>query len=429
MAENFKRAAAICFLSISFCCSTNASIMLTEVNANFVPLILGESRWADINGDGHLDLMICGQSRANGLRREFHTYLGNGAGGFSEINSGLPAISSGTFDLADIDGDNDLDVAIAGLSFGGFIGLIYKNDGSGNFVAAQPFDQSGFQSIHFGDYDADGDPDLLVSASAVVLRNSGGLFQPIKQLLFPFETGTSNFIDIDLDGKFEIAQSGIFPGNPLITGLIWRQTNEAEFVQLPGNFRPMLDRSEIQVRDANCDGFPDMLFGEAYNGVNAGAVYRNNGDLSFTEEPFDIVGAPGNSGFIDLDGDEIPEVLLTGFLRPPSPSGIATDAFRRVGGKYQLIRDLVLPGFRSASINAVDFDRDGDEDLFMIGDYSSGSANDFSERAVLFRNDTPQIPRCVRSSIQPIALPSNDRVSLAMILLIVLLTGIWRLRR
>jgi hypothetical protein len=420
----FKYCFMVALSFIALTARAQPAIVLTEVQANFVPLILGESRWADINGDGNLDLMICGQSRANNLRREFHTYLGGSTGAFTEVDSGLPPMSSGTFDLADIDGDVDLDVAISGTSNASFISSIYKNNGNGTFVASQQLDWSAFQSIHFGDYDADGDPDLLISASAIVLRNDGGVFQSISQLLFPFSTGTSNFIDIDMDGKLDVAQSGVPPVNELVTGLVWRQQSPGVFLPLAGNYRRMLDRSEIQVRDANCDGLPDMLFGEAFDGTTPGAVYRNTGQNSFTEEHFNRLSLSYNSSFIDLDGDTVPEVILTGSLRLGFPVGIATDVYRRVNNQYEYIPDLILPGFRSASINAVDFDHDGDEDLFMLGDYSSGPADEFSERAVLYRNDTPQVARCVRTSSQRLPVPSN-RTSSILFAVLVLLTGFW----
>jgi Ca2+-binding RTX toxin-like protein len=66
--------------------------------------------WADLNNDGHLDLLISTESSRDLL------YLNNGNGTFTELGAtaGLQSTSKGAgFAVADFDGDGDLDLAIA----------------------------------------------------------------------------------------------------------------------------------------------------------------------------------------------------------------------------------------------------------------------------------------------------------------------------
>jgi hypothetical protein len=379
--------------------------VFTPIQGPFQSLISNEAVWADINNDGRPDLLTSGNSRLRG-RRETHVYLNRGADRFEEIDSGLPTGGPLNIAVADVNGDGKMDVAMSGLG-GGNPNNIYFGNGSGAFVTGPPLTSGGgFQSLHFGDYDNDGDPDLITGASAQILRNDGaGLFNLIDQLFLPLETGSSNFYDANFDGRLDVVQTGFFGPGTFEGGRVWLQESPTSFIMKDDELATMRESSEIQIRDANCDNKADLFFNTiTYRLTNEaiGYVYTNKSPNSFLRNRLIAIGTSFNSGLIDIEGDGIPEIIVVG--RPFAslvPLPIATEILKReANGDYQIIPSLNLPRFRTASIATIDYDGDRDEDLFIIGDLSpSGGGDDYSEAAFLFRNDTAQSTQRCRPQV------------------------------
>jgi hypothetical protein len=164
----------------------------------------------DADGDGHLDLLVTNFSQ------DFTTlYRGDGAGFFEDVSapSGVGSItflplSWGTV-IADLDNDGDSDLVIAnghiypqvdrqpqfGMSFRQR-NLLLENVGNGRFRDATDGAGPGFQvaessrGLAAGDYDNDGDLDLLFSnqdAPPTLLRNdsSGGSWLAVRLVPAP----------------------------------------------------------------------------------------------------------------------------------------------------------------------------------------------------------------------------------------------------
>ncbi|WP_324673678.1 FG-GAP-like repeat-containing protein [Hymenobacter sp. GOD-10R] len=119
----------------------------------------------DVDGDGDLDLVIANErsSRDGGyVDNSVSIRLNNGSGAFNESKEvPLEAIIT-EVQLSDIDGDSDLDMAIAN-SFS--TTLVRVNDGNGNFSGTQVLPIASTRAVAFGDVDGDNDLDLLIASS------------------------------------------------------------------------------------------------------------------------------------------------------------------------------------------------------------------------------------------------------------------------
>jgi len=128
----------------------------------------GSSAFADIDGDGDQDLFITGRDwQAHPVGK---LYTNNGFGVFTEVlNTGLPPVQESTIAFADVDGDNDLDLMITGLSNGPTISKLFTNNGSGSFteVADVPFDDFLRTALQFFDADDDNDLDLIIAGFSI----------------------------------------------------------------------------------------------------------------------------------------------------------------------------------------------------------------------------------------------------------------------
>lgn len=132
---------------------------------------------------------------------------------FTEIPTQILGVNIGSAAWGDFDNDLDLDLVVMGDSSNGFqyTARIYRND-DGNFVDINaPIVQAGGSgSVEWGDYDNDGDLDLLltgkISATADITKiyqNENGSFSDIGGSLRALERGTASWGDYNNDGDLD----------------------------------------------------------------------------------------------------------------------------------------------------------------------------------------------------------------------------------
>jgi hypothetical protein len=265
------------------------------------------------------------------------------AGGFVNVAANLPTAAYGDVDWGDYDGDGDLDMLLVGRDAGGPSSRVMRND-AGVFVdAGAPLANISFASGAWGDYDNDGDPDILIAgdpgaspaaAATRLYRNDAGAFTPVATAMTDLICGYGDrgldWGDYDNDGDLDV----------LIQGR-----------QLTGSPGPVV-----------C------------------LIHRNDGGGVFT--PVVSLTPAVQSGTVawgDYDGDGDLDLAYTG--TPSSGVGLAricrndgADQFTDIGA--------MLPPLLDGGLAWGDFDRDGDLDLALTG---AGPAN--TRVSVIYIND------------------------------------------
>lgn len=144
--------------------------------------------WGEANGDGAPDLYcVRGADKGNGIGAN-QLFIQTPDGGLRErtIGSGTadPRGRGRAANWLDHDADGDLDLFVANQSRAGYPNLLLRNDGD-RFRDAEAGidDELETSSASWADWDADGDPDMLVlqhNAPAVAYENDDGRFRRVE---------------------------------------------------------------------------------------------------------------------------------------------------------------------------------------------------------------------------------------------------------
>lgn len=205
---------------------------------------------ADFDNDSDLDILIPSVWDENNF--SFKTVLmrnegPNGTGGviFAEADSVFAPTSHANSTWADFDNDQDLDLLLVSMAPNTEEGFIrrYRNDGNGAFVAE---DILGTLSIEhgeaqWGDYDADGDLDILAAGNIReidgsynlalrIYRNDNENYVPVEVIpCVPcegwFDLTAATWADYDSDGDMDILLAGNYNSGSNIEGRARIYTN------------------------------------------------------------------------------------------------------------------------------------------------------------------------------------------------------------
>ncbi len=167
----------------------------------------------DFNGDGAADLVVLSTSGDNLLANvNVSVLLGNGDGTFQSPlispagtdysvvpNQGILYSDIGGMEMSDFNRDGRTDLALLwdgyGIGTKGSVGVLLGN-GDGTFGAPQFYSSAGFgsSSLGVGDFDGDGNPDLIVADGglnsvpgdvSVLLGNGDGTFRTTVAYPYP----------------------------------------------------------------------------------------------------------------------------------------------------------------------------------------------------------------------------------------------------
>jgi hypothetical protein len=155
----------------------NSKGIFTKSAQQFQNSRSGRIDFGDLDGDGDLDAYIGYYNFIGGTPSEI--WFNDGKGIFTDSGQRL-GNRNGSSQLADLDGDGDLDAFncnhVNQSNDGSYVNgghRIWINDGKGNFTdSGQDFGNGWNTSLSMGDIDGDGDIDAVVSANAGTTGNT-----------------------------------------------------------------------------------------------------------------------------------------------------------------------------------------------------------------------------------------------------------------
>ncbi|MCB0845745.1 MAG: T9SS type A sorting domain-containing protein [Bacteroidetes bacterium] len=349
--------------------------------------------FVDIDGDQDLDLFITG--RNINYQEISELYINDGNGNFSLVpNTPFPGVFYGAVGIIDIDGDQKMDIFLTGEDeTETVIKKLYKNNGNLNFteITNIPFKGVVGATASVADVDGDQDQDILIAGftyeapigpwTGLYTNDGSGNFTLNNSPDFiNYQSASSVFMDVDNDQDMDFFVGGVDTDYDSYTKLFINDGN--------GNFSHDLETPIVQdIEFGDIDGDQDLDFISSgfydydreffiYSGV-----YKNDGNGNFEQStgyPFDNTDLR-QIAFGDLDGDSDLDLLICGYdeLRP-YPHIYADLYWNDGNGNFTLVPNTPFEGILWGEIAMEDLDNDQDLDVIIIG-HGSGFKNETSE--------------------------------------------------
>ena len=365
--------------------------------------------WGDYDNDGDLDIIISGNKDILPFTR---IYRNEGNNKFTSMSSiALTPVGNCSVKWADYNNDGYLDILLTGGTGSTAITKLYQNNGDGTFEEDTSANIAGvsYSSAAWGDYDNDGDLDLLLAGdmggtriSKVFSNNGDGTFtEQSKISLIGISSGSVSWADYDNDNDLDILLCGATgdPNKPRIT-LIYKNNGDSTFTEQTQIYLTALSsNSGISAwGDYNNDGYLDILLTGHSGTTRMAKIYKNNGNNTFTElSGLSLTGVNYSAvAWGDYDNDGYLDILLTGFTGNSRVTNIyknnADDTFTE-------LTNLSITPVNYSSVAWGDYDNDGDLDILISGYDGSNKVTKIYRNNSKIKNSVPSIPTNLYSLI------------------------------
>ncbi|MEM6515771.1 MAG: FG-GAP-like repeat-containing protein [Bacteroidota bacterium] len=396
--------------------SATTSNIFTQETTSLADYFFPSSDWSDIDGDGDLDLVISGALDADNDElpdtSKIDFYLNDGGTFVLNTQTNVGDLHLGTVKFLDVDNDGDEDLITSGQNYNDITSYsltVYENS-SGSFTNIQELEGIIFSSIDAGDYDNDGDLDLLVAGAwqnngadvqTRIYTNENGVFTNANAGLPGTQQGNAVFGDLDADGDLDILLSG-YDSNFDNYGQI--------FVNDAGSFTAgsvpfETGESWATLGDYDNDGDLDIAYtGYDENFDYISKILNNDGDGNFSDSGIALEGTGNFSGTTpvvwgDYDNDGDLDLVFSGTDNNFAES---TYIYRNDGSTFTSVDEGLINLGSSANLSFADFDGDNDLDILISGyfdDAASVSQTVYHTNGVAIANQAPNSPTNLSSQL------------------------------
>ncbi|MCG3154259.1 MAG: hypothetical protein DKINENOH_00853 [bacterium] len=276
-----------------------------KLSQELIPVGYMDAEWGDLDNDGELDIVVSGLE--NNTTPVVYLYVNTRNDSFTFMRLSLATpVYDGSVTVGDTDNDGDMDLLLTGQRESKIFTLLYRNDGNLQFLLVNSSLRGVYSSgslARFGDYDGDGDLDIALMGNdmsgnfyTMIYRNLGNnSFAEVNAGLANQKDGNLSWGDYDNDGDLDLLVSGFDGRNDNVR--LYRNDGNNRFTRVNDGF--VEATGPCQWGDYDNDGDLDiLLIGWDGNGTaHFAKIYRNE-NTSANSKP----AAPTNLRSLFVNG-------------------------------------------------------------------------------------------------------------------------------
>jgi gliding motility-associated-like protein len=230
----------------------NGDLTFTKDSYNFTGVYDGGAVLTDLNNDGLLDIFYAGLNSS--YVEESFMFINSGEWNFTERVSDILGIRGGKIETADINNDGYIDIAISGKDKDDNYKMnIYKNIVGSSFPIHSSLTGVINGSFKFGDYNADGFPDIITTGkdqldnytSVLYDNNSGTSFTSNGISLTGLSNSACLWFDFNNDNKLDFLLSGYKLTGPTVELYSNDELNSNQQPNYPTNLIAQTDSNNV----------------------------------------------------------------------------------------------------------------------------------------------------------------------------------------
>ena len=246
---------------------------------------------------------------------------------------------------------------------------------------------------YLGDLDGDTDLDIILVGRNSNMNDRTRIYLNAGDGTFTEKTGhgitnvntvqnACKLIDIDEDNDLDFIMFGLTSSVVTVSELYLNDGSGNFTLKADANL-PLVSNGAVDVGDVDGDDDLDLLIQGI--GSGAGKIWLNNGNEVFSESAENIFPRmeQGSIDFGDVDGDNDLDVFMTGSTSGPTIYYAELFLNDGTGSFFKPLNQDFL-GIDVSTVELIDFDKDGDLDLFTSGDAADAEDNLYS---ILYFND------------------------------------------
>lgn len=374
----------------------------SEVNTSIENFFYASLDWGDYDNDGYKDLVISGaidvDNDDSADQSVVKLYKNDGANNFTEVSiPNIYGLHLGAIKFADVDNDKDLDIIVTGQNYTHitkYFTTVYENN-AGVFTEKQQLDGVIYSSLSFGDYDNNGTQDMLVSGAfqahsgasvlTKIYKNTNGIFADSGIVLPGIQNGNAEFGDIDNDGDLDIVMMGYDENSNSIlktftnANAVFTEKQNLSGIALGG----------LSLADFDNDGDLDFaIMGDDINYDYTAKVFKNtNGTFA---DFATLTGLDSSSGTThlqwgDYNNDGFTDLIMAG--TDADYNEVTALYENKNGTEFLKVASGITNTGGNTTLGWADFDLDNDLDIALSGWYTDARAN-YKSGTFLFKNNT-----------------------------------------
>ena len=290
------------------------------------------------------------------------------------VPSGLPELGNSNMAWGDYDQDGDYDILISGIDDLTNVSCgLYRNNGDTTFTNSGVALPQVYQGdLLFLDFNNDNFLDIVVSGKTeenlkiteLYSNNGDGSFTKLNIDIDSVFNSSLVKADFDNDGNIDILISGTDNTNKRVCYIL-RNNGDNTFQKISTTIEAVSSGS-IRPADFNKDGKIDLLV-LGINNINqrVGNIYLNEGNFNFSKQYNGLSElAYASSATGDYNQDGYTDFVVTGMEQSGT---LVSKVFKNNGNGTYTDINAGFPGLNQSSSKWSDYDNDGDLDLILCG--------------------------------------------------------------